>query len=112
MGDPAALMQVVMNLLNNAINYNRENGSITVQLEKTDGEVRLTVSDTGCGIPEPDLPYIFERFYRVDKARSRVSGGTGLGLAICKAIVEAHGGEIGVESEADEGSRFWVRLPL
>jgi signal transduction histidine kinase len=71
----------------------------------------LTVADTGYGIPPAARPHVFERFYRVDKARSRASGGTGLGLAICKSIAEAHGGAIGLDPGPDEGCTFWVRLP-
>jgi signal transduction histidine kinase len=110
-GDPTRLAQVVTNLLSNAVQYNRPGGAVRVQLHATDAEVVLTVVDTGCGIPAQDCPHVFERFYRVDKARSRASGGSGLGLAICKSIVEGHGGTIGFETEPERGSTFWVRLP-
>jgi heavy metal sensor kinase len=109
-GDPVRLAQVVTNLLSNAVQYNRPGGTVQVKLAAWDTAV-LTVTDTGCGIPEADRPHIFERFYRVDKARSRASGGSGLGLAICKSIVEAHGGTIGFETQPEQGSTFWVRLP-
>jgi two-component system OmpR family sensor kinase len=110
-GDPVWLAQVVTNLLSNAVQYNRPGGEVRVQLGVAVGEVVLSVADTGCGIPEEDRPHLFERFYRVDKARSRASGGNGLGLAICRSIVEAHGGTIGFETEPGQGSTFWVRLP-
>ncbi len=110
-GDPLRLAQVVTNLLSNAVHYNRAGGEIHVELTASATEAVLSVRDTGCGIPEEDRPHIFERFYRVDKARSRASGGNGLGLAICKSVVEAHGGTIGFESAVDVGSTFWVRLP-
>jgi heavy metal sensor kinase len=108
-GDPTGLIQIVSNLLSNAVQYNRPGGEISVHLESDRQEVLLRVSDTGLGIPEADRPHIFERFYRVDKARSRASGGTGLGLAICKSIVELHGGTIECSS-TDSGSTFTVRL--
>jgi signal transduction histidine kinase len=111
LGDADALAQVVTNLLTNAIQYNRPGGQVRLELTDAVGEVVLAVADTGCGVPEEDIPHLFERFYRVDKARSRASGGNGLGLAICKSIVEAHGGAIGLESVAGQGSTFWVRLP-
>jgi heavy metal sensor kinase len=110
-GDPLRLGQVVTNLLSNAVQYNRPGGEVFIQMSHTKGDVLLIVKDTGCGIPKADWPHLFERFYRVDKARSRASGGTGLGLAICKGIVEAHGGRIGFETEPGRGSTFWVRLP-
>jgi heavy metal sensor kinase len=110
-GDPDRLGQVLTNLLSNAVQYNRPGGAVRVELGVAAAEAVLSVSDTGCGIPEGDRPHIFERFYRVDKARSRASGGNGLGLAICKSIVEAHGGTIGFETKPGQGSTFWVRLP-
>ncbi len=110
-GDPSALTQVIANLLSNAIQYNRPQGTIVVQLQIADTSALLRVSDAGAGIPEEDRPHIFERFYRVDKARFRALGGTGLGLAISKKIVESQGGTIGFESKVQEGSTFWVRLP-
>jgi two-component system phosphate regulon sensor histidine kinase PhoR len=110
-GDAVRLAQVVTNLLSNAIHYNHPGGRVHLRLCVLSGEAALYVTDTGCGIPEEDRPSIFERFYRVDKARSRTSGGNGLGLAICKSIVEAHGGTIGFETKSGRGSAFWVRLP-
>jgi two-component system OmpR family sensor kinase len=111
-GDAGRLAQVVTNLLTNAIHYNRAGGSVMVKVDGTAREAVLTVGDTGCGIPQGDRQHIFERFYRVDKARSRELGGSGLGLAICKSIVEAHGGAITFTSEVDRGTTFEVRLPL
>ena len=121
-GDQERLVQVLANLLDNAIKYTPEGGTITVSARKTargmgrpaDGPrdgIELVVTDTGIGIPEKDRPRVFERFYRVDKARSRELGGTGLGLAIVKHIVEGHGGQIRVEGHVPNGSRFVVRLP-
>jgi signal transduction histidine kinase len=110
-GDASRLTQVVTNLIDNAIQYNRPGGSVQVRLHAKDGWSELTVEDTGVGIPSEDCPHLFERFYRVDKARSRASGGQGLGLAICKSVVEAHGGTIGFTTEPGKGSTFWVRLP-
>jgi heavy metal sensor kinase len=110
-GDAVRLAQVVTNLLSNALQYDRPAGEVRVRLGAEAGEAVLSVADTGCGIPEEDWPHIFERFYRVDKARSRASGGNGLGLAICKSVIEAHGGTISFTSKADLGSTFQVRLP-
>jgi heavy metal sensor kinase len=111
MGDDGRLTQVVTNLVSNAIQYNRPGGSVHVSLNAKDGWAELAVEDTGVGIPSEDCPHLFERFYRVDKARSRASGGQGLGLAICKSVVEAHSGKIGFTTEPGKGSTFWVRLP-
>lgn len=120
-GDEGRLGQVLTNLLDNAIKYTPESGTITVgaklatphQNAKLLGRaVDISVADTGIGIPEPDRPRVFERFYRVDKARSRELGGTGLGLAIVKHIVEGHGGHVWVEANHPRGSRFVVRLPI
>jgi len=111
-GDPARLKQVVVNLLDNAIKYTPEGGSVEVTVEAGGDRAVLEVSDNGVGIPGDALPHIFERFYRADKARSRQMGGTGLGLAIVKSICAAHGGRVRVESEEGKGSRFRVELPL
>ena len=110
-GDPERIGQVITNLLTNAIQYNRIGGQVRVGLKKENGLGTLTVSDTGIGIPAVDLPHVFERFYRGDKARTASNGHSGLGLAICKAIIEAHGGTIDVSSEPDRGTTFTVRLP-
>jgi signal transduction histidine kinase len=109
--DPLRLGQVLTNLLTNAVNYNQEGGEVTVRVETTDRQAIVSVRDTGCGIPEEDRPHLFERFYRVDKARARASGGNGLGLAICKSIVDAHGGTLGFETQLGRGTTFWIRLP-
>lgn len=111
-GDRAQLRQVFLNLLDNAVKFNRPGGSVRVRAEASGGWLTLAVEDTGRGIPPEDLPRVFERFYRVDKARSREQGGTGLGLAIAKHILEAHGGSVSVESEPGRGSTFRVRLPV
>ncbi|MEK7236088.1 MAG: ATP-binding protein [Nitrospirota bacterium] len=121
LGDEDRLMQVLSNLLDNAVKYTSGKGTITVAAHPVSDNterpaiataVELSVTDTGMGIPEGDRPRIFERFYRVDKARSRELGGTGLGLAIVKHIVEGHGGQVWVEANAPTGSRFVVRLPV
>jgi signal transduction histidine kinase len=111
MGDEAKLERVILNLVRNAIKYNQDNGWVKIWFEEDKDEVKIIIKDNGIGIPEKDLPNIFERFYRVDKARSRAEGGTGLGLAIAKWITEAHGGKITVASEQDKGSAFTVHLP-
>ncbi|MCX5794218.1 MAG: ATP-binding protein [Elusimicrobia bacterium] len=110
-GDRGQLKQVLTNLLDNAIKFTPEKGLVRVSAACAEGRVTVAVQDTGIGIPAEDLPRIFERFYRVDKARSRELGGTGLGLAIVKHIVEAHGGSVAVESRPGEGSTFRVSLP-
>jgi signal transduction histidine kinase len=109
--DPERIGQVLRNLLSNAITHTPEGGRITVELKDEGRELRVTVADTGTGIPADDLPYVFERFYRVDRSRVRATGGAGLGLTIAKRLVEAHGGTIGVESELGKGSRFTFTLP-
>lgn len=111
-GDAEHVAQVVTNLLSNAIHYNRESGTVTIAVRLEGDQGILRVSDTGSGIDAEDQPHIFERFYRADKSRARAEGRTGLGLAICKAIVDAHGGSIEVESRPGSGSTFTVRLPL
>jgi two-component system phosphate regulon sensor histidine kinase PhoR len=117
--DEDRLRQIMINLLSNGISYTPEGGkvSVTVQaMNVVNGEdpetIRFVIADTGIGIPRKDLPRIFERFYRVDKARSRSSGGTGLGLSIVKHLVELHKGHISVESEVGAGSRFILDLPV
>jgi two-component system phosphate regulon sensor histidine kinase PhoR len=111
LGDEERLGQVFSNLLDNAIKYTPDHGTITLAAEVVQDMVEVRVEDTGIGIPPQDLPRIFERFYRVDKARSRELGGTGLGLAIVKHLVEGHGGSVSVESLPGQGTRFLVRLP-
>ena len=110
-GDPTRLEQVVNNLLNNAVAYNREGGSLCVSVAEVDGWALIEVADTGLGISSEDMPHVFDRFYRADKARATFAGHSGLGLAICKNIVEAHGGELTVKSVLGEGSTFSVKLP-
>ncbi len=110
-GDRNLLKQMFINLLENATKYNVEGGSIGVSIEGLDGEVRVVVEDTGIGIPEEDLPKIFEKFYRVDKSRARGVGGAGLGLSIVKWIVSAHGGTIKVKSTLGKGTAFEVLFP-
>jgi two-component system, OmpR family, sensor kinase len=109
-GDPDRLKQLLLNLVENAIKYT-PSGEVRLSLLKQDDKVGLRVSDTGMGIPAEDLPHIFERFYRVDKARSREKGGAGLGLSIADWIAQAHGGFIKVESQPGKGSTFTVWLP-
>lgn len=108
-GDKNKLKQVFVNLLTNAIKYT-EKGTISIIIEEEEQHARIIIRDTGIGIPEEDIPRIFERFFRVDKARSRSVGGTGLGLAIVKHIIEAHGSKVEVKSEAGKGSEFSFRL--
>ena len=110
-GDGAQLGEVLQNLIDNALQYTPSGGQIEVKARANGHEVIFTVTDTGIGIPESDLERIFERFYRVDAARSREAGGTGLGLAIARHIVDAHGGRIWVESAVGQGSRFHFSVP-
>jgi signal transduction histidine kinase len=109
--DKDRINQVIHNLLSNAVKYTPIGG--VVELEVVDAPERgiLNVKDNGIGIPENELPLIFERFYRTDKSRNRKLGGAGIGLAIVKSIVSAHGGDISVESRPEQGSRFTVRIP-
>jgi heavy metal sensor kinase len=111
-GDRARLKQVVVNLLDNAIKYTQEGGEARVRVRSENAHALLEVTDTGIGVPAEALRRLFDRFYRVDKARSRQMGGVGLGLAIVKSIVTAHGGQVTVESDEGHGSRFCVALPL
>jgi signal transduction histidine kinase len=111
MGDPDRLKQVLFNLVDNAIKYTPSGGEVRLSLERDPQWVRIAVADTGMGIPAQDLSKIFDRFYRVDKARSREKGGSGLGLAIAQWIAQAHGGRIEVESVVGKGSTFTLWLP-
>jgi len=115
-GDGGRIRQVLTNLVGNALKFT-ERGEVLVHVgydaaAGQPGRVRISVEDTGIGIPAEDLPRLFERFYRVDKARSRELGGTGLGLAIVKHLVRAQGGTVRVESEPNQGSTFWFTLPV
>lgn len=110
--DPDRIHQVLQNLFDNAITHVDQNGNIVISTELEDDFVKISVSDDGEGIPESDLPHVFNRFYRVDGSRSRSTGGTGLGLTISKELVEAHGGEIEARSEKGEGTTFTFTLPL
>ena len=110
-GDEVRLRQMVWNVLQNGIKYTQRGGELKISLQNEDEFVLLSVQDTGIGIPEADVPLIFNRFYRVDKARTRDEGGSGLGLSICKQIAEAHKGKIEVESKLGVGTRFKIRLP-
>ena len=110
--DRARLEQVFINLLDNAVKYTSPGGEVTVTIERENGTVKVEVCDTGIGISGKDIPHVFERFYRVDKARSREIGGTGLGLAIVKHIIQAHGGGISVESRVGRGTTFTFHLPI
>ena len=111
MGQRFRLEHALSNLLLNAIRFNLPGGEVRLEAVAMAGEVRIRVSDTGIGIPYQDLPRIFERFYCVDKARSRETGGTGLGLAIVKHVVEKMGGTVAVESSLGKGSVFTLQFP-
>jgi heavy metal sensor kinase len=111
-GDEARLRELFMNLLDNAIRYTPALGTVSISLRREEQMAVIAITDTGIGIPAEDIPFIFERFYRVDKSRSRAEGGSGLGLAICQHIAEVHGGKIEVESQMGTGSTFSVWLPL
>jgi signal transduction histidine kinase len=110
--DQHRVSQILKNLVSNAIIHTPKHGKINISVRKLDNQVEISVADTGEGISQEDLPYIFERFYRADKSRTRVTGGTGLGLTITKRLVEAHGGEIKVESEPGKGSKFYFTVPV
>ena len=110
--DIGKLRQAVTNLLSNALRYTDEGGKVLLSLKTLPDYLEIIVRDNGIGIAKSDLPNIFERFYRADKSRTRASGGMGIGLAITKAIAEAHGGTIRVESTEGEGSTFIITLPV
>ena len=109
--DKDKISQVMVNLISNALKYTHQFGSVEIHVKGSDTETEIGVKDTGMGIPPEDLPYIFERFYRADKSRNRMTGGSGIGLAIVKAIVEAHKGSVMVKSDLDKGTEFIVILP-
>jgi signal transduction histidine kinase/PAS domain-containing protein len=110
--DENKFLKMILNLVSNAVKYGKENGWVKLKAETDQKEIRVSISDNGIGIPKEEAPFIFERFYRVDKVRTReLIGGSGLGLAICKSIAEAHGGYIDVQSELGVGSQFTVHLP-
>jgi heavy metal sensor kinase len=111
-GDKVKLRQLFINILENAVRYTPEKGNISISLVQQDNNAVATIADTGIGIPAEHLPHIFERFYRVDKARARADGGVGLGLAIAKIIVTSHGGKIEVASEVGKGTTFTITLPV
>ncbi len=110
--DQDLLLQLILNLLDNAVKHTPSGGSIDVSWSKADGQAKVVVSDEGPGIPTEHLPRIFDRFYRVDKARSREGGGVGLGLSICRWIAQAHGGTIQADNAPGQGATFTVHLPI
>jgi heavy metal sensor kinase len=112
LGDADRLKQLILNLVDNAVKYTPAGGRVTMSLAQVDGRAEIQIADSGIGIPESDLPLIFERFYRVDKSRSRAQGGSGLGLSIAKWIAQAHSGDIRVTSQVGQGSVFTVVLPV
>ena len=110
--DPELIRTVLKNLLTNALKYSDEQGpAVTIAVTKIDETVMVVIRDWGVGIPEEELPYIFEPFYRVDKSRSKRSGGYGLGLSLCKTIIDAHGGEIDIESSTGKGTIVSLVFP-
>jgi signal transduction histidine kinase len=114
MGDRTRLRQLFLNLVTNAIKYTNEGGEVELSLTRDNGQALFKVRDTGIGISAADLPYIFERFWRADRVRSRMAerGGSGLGLAICQWIAQAHGGQLTVQSRLHRGSTFTVTIPI
>jgi two-component system OmpR family sensor kinase/two-component system sensor histidine kinase BaeS len=117
LADPDRLRQILNNLVGNALRHTQKSGSVEIAAEEQDGNqaevrVRFMVADTGPGIRSDDLPHVFDRFWRAERSRSRAYGGSGLGLAIARQLVEAQGGEIGVDSEIGHGSVFWFTLPV
>ncbi len=111
-GDPDSLKRMTMNLFQNALRYTDSGGEVAVSVEVAGRQARLTIADTGIGIPAESLPKIFDRFYRVEKSRTRAAGGAGLGLSIVRAIVDLHRGKIDVASKVGAGTTFTVLLPL
>ena len=111
-GNDQQLQTLISNLVSNAIKYNKENGDLMIKLHEANDQMVLVVSDTGIGIPSADQARVFERFYRVDKGRSRALGGTGLGLAIVKHIVSYYDGKIQLQSQLDVGTQITISLPM
>jgi heavy metal sensor kinase len=112
MGDSIMLQQAFSNLMDNAIKYTPRGGRVSMEMATCPQQATVRIRDTGVGIPQEDLPHVFERFYRVDKSRSRETGGSGLGLSIARKIVELHGGRIGIQSEPGQGTTVTVALPV
>lgn len=110
-GNKEHLLQAITNLIKNAIEYNNTDGKVTIESTQQDQHAIITIVDTGSGIPQEDLSKVFDRFYRVDKSRSRSKGGSGLGLPIAKLIIELHGGSISIKS-AETGTAVTITLPL
>ena len=110
-GDPVRLRQMIWNVIVNGVKYTQPDGIVKISAQSKGDNALIIIQDNGIGISEKDLPLIFNRFYRVDKARSRQEGGTGLGLSICKFIVDAHKGTINIESKLGEGTKFKISLP-
>jgi signal transduction histidine kinase len=110
-GDKDKIGRAIINIISNALKYTNPWGSVYVSLNDAKNDIKITIEDTGIGIDQKDLPYIFERFYRSDESRSRKTGGTGIGLTIAKTLIETHGGKITVESQKGRGTRFTVVLP-
>ena len=110
--DKDKISQVLVNLISNALKYTLSGGEVQINIINCENTIELNVNDTGQGIPEEDLPHIFERFYRADKSRNRMTGGSGIGLTIVKAIVEAHKGTVKATSRINVGTSFIVRLPI
>src|SRR5699024_6511134 len=110
--DPDRMEQVFTNLIDNAIRHTNEQGYVHVTIYSTEDEISVSISDNGSGIPEEDLPFVFERFYKADKSRTKTAKkkGTGIGLAIAKNIIEAHGGHISVKSKLNQGTTFSFRI--
>jgi hypothetical protein len=110
--DIGMMVRVLENLIENALRHTPEGGTISLELIPGTENITVRVSDTGCGIPEDEIPHIFDRFYRLEKSREAGKGGAGLGLAIVRRILELHGSEVVAESEAGKGARFWFELPV
>jgi signal transduction histidine kinase len=111
LADKDRINQVLMNLISNAVKYTPDGGEIRITISETEDSAVFSIEDNGTGIPEEEVPHIFERFYRADKSRNRMTGGSGIGLAIVKSIVTAHGGSVDVQSRLGKGSCFMITLP-